>query len=200
MRRMRLTIRGGLSACSSCGRTTLVQGFSSGGRISHIMERENICYECAVWNETIARPPEHMEVLGHECLRICPVADKKDKSNILGGRGKRRFFIRNDGSLLESNDIWNVGHIPERFRERLPPTVREITRTAYKKLANFNGKCRARACLDRYNCYRYDTEVERESGPYNRIPVKWHEGDEHCVSFISKKDMDITNNKTENEQ
>lgn len=45
--------------------------------------------------------------------------------------------------------------------------------------------------MDRYHCYRYDLNVEKESGPFNTIPPKWKVGEEHCGFFINKEDIAI---------
>lgn len=75
-----------------------MQNYNTQNRIAHIMVRDGVCYECAYWEDLIAYPPEYMEVVNHKCLRLHPVADKKDKTLILGGKGKMRYFMRTDGS------------------------------------------------------------------------------------------------------
>lgn len=177
--------------CSICGKRIWDQGYDPDSHISHIMTRDKTCFECAYWKDLIDYPPKYLEVLGSQCLRLHPVADKKNKALLLGGRGKMRCFMRNDGSLLQSNDVWIIGNIPEHFRYALPSTVSEISVRAYNQLKKSTKKCKARACMDRYRCYRYDLDIEKDSGPFNTIPPKWNVGDEHCSFFIDIKDFKV---------
>lgn len=178
--------------CKACGKKIWMQGYNAQNRITHLMNKNSLCYECAFWEELIAYPPQYMEVVNRQCLRLHPVADKKDRALILGGKGKMRYFTRLDGSLIQSNDIWLIGTVPERFSSQLPITAIEITLKAYRQLKKTNKKCQARACLDRYNCFRYDRTLEMgEKGPFNTVPPKWKVGDEHCGFFINLKDIEI---------
>lgn len=176
--------------CKCCGAIILLYGYDSEHRLTRIMKQKGICYECAFWQELTAYPPEYLEVVNNRCLKIYPVADKKDKTLILGGKGKMRYFMRPDQSLFQSNDIWIIGTIPKRFLDKFQPTAIEITSKAYRQLKRTNKKCNARACLDRYHCFRYDVEQENNN-PYNTIPPKWKVGDEHCGFFINRKDIAI---------
>lgn len=175
--------------CAHCGSRIFTQGFDDQHRLSHIMIRKGICYECAFWEELIAYPPQDTEVLGNKCLKICPGISKKSIGVILGGKGKVRYFMRPDMQVLCSNDIWQIGTIPERFRNQLTPTLVEITKKAYKQLKRNDKKCQARACLDRYHCFRYNLELEKEHEPYNKVPVNWKVGNEHCGFRIDPSEI-----------
>lgn len=171
--------------CALCGKRIWMKGLDHKSRIAHIMKTDGLCYECAYWEELIEYPPKYMEVLNGRCIRICPPADRYDKTLILGGKGKKRYFMRNDGSVIMSNDIWNIGEIPERYIPRLPDTMREITARAYTALSRHNRKCIAKACFDRYHCFRYNMEVEAD-GPYNIVRDTWVVGGERCRDFLDK--------------
>lgn len=161
----------------------LLQGYDSQHRLSHIMNRDKVCYTCAFWKDILEYFPDYMEIVGHKCLKIYPVTDKKDKSLILGGKGKMRYFARKDLSVFQSNDIWLIGIIPERFQDQFKPTAKEITSKTFKKLQKNSMKCKARGCFDRYHCLRYNLELE-SNGAFNSVPLKWKIGDEHCKFFI----------------
>ncbi len=178
-------------SCSMCGKNIWGQGYEQDSHISHIMARDKVCYDCAYWKHLIDYPPEYLEVLDNKCIRLHPVADRKNKALLLGGKGKMRYFMRKDETVVQSNDIWIIGTIPERFRNLFPATVSEITPKAYRQLKKSTKKCKARGCMDRYHCYRYDLNVEKESGPFNTIPPKWKVGEEHCGFFINKEDIAI---------
>lgn len=196
---MKRKLLNGVRFCSCCGKRILFQGYGDKTRLSHIMETKMLCYDCAYWLNLIEYPPEDMEILGNQCLLVHPhIINRNDKSIILGGDGKKRWFVKPGVKLVESNDIWNIGTVPERFSDRLQPTLYEITEKAYKQLKRNPKWCIARACMDRYNCYRYDLSLEEETGPYNKIPKKWHVGDEHCGFRFENKEIltDDSNIKT----
>lgn len=184
MRPMTRKIMNGIRFCTRCGTRMLLQGYDTKHRLAHMMKKETICYTCAFWQDIRDYPPDHIEILGDKCLKICPVANKKDKSLILGGRGKMRYFIRADLSTFQSNDIWLIGIVPQIFRSDFKPTVREITPKIFKKLQKNGMKCKARGCFDRYHCLRYDLSLEQH-GAFNSIPLKWNAGDERCKFFIN---------------
>lgn len=187
---MKQKLMNGLRRCKSCGSQMLFQGYNIQSRFAHIMQKEGICYECAYWMDIAAYPPDYMEVVGNICMRIYPLADKKDKSIILGGKGKTRYFMRPDLSLVKSNDIWIIGTIPERFKSAFKTTVVEIPINIYRRLSLNNKKCEARACFDRYHCIRYDIELENnENGAFNTVPANWKLGGEHCKYFINKQNI-----------
>lgn len=183
MRPMQRKILNGIRFCKYCGSRMLFQGYNIQHRLTYIMNRDTICYTCAFWQDILEYPPECMEIIGNKCMKIYPVADKKDKSLILGGKGKMRYFVRHDLSVFQSNDIWLIGMIPENFRDRLKPTAKEITQKTFTKLQRNPMKCKARGCFDRYHCLRYNLELEN-NGAFNSVPLKWKVGDEHCKFFI----------------
>lgn len=200
MRPMKRKILNGIRFCTCCGTRILFQGYDTQHRLTHTMQQNTICYTCAFWKDIIDYPPEYMEIIGQKCMKVFPVADKSDKSLILGGKGKMHYFVRNDLSVFQSNDIWVVGVIPERFQIQLQPTAHEITSKTFKRLQKNPMKCKARGCFDRYHCLRYNLELEKD-GPFNPIPLKWNIGDEHCKFFIDFDDAyidDSSVNKSSN--
>lgn len=175
--------------CTKCGSRIFIQGFNKEHRLSYIMKRDKVCYDCAFWEDIIEYPPKYTEVVGTKCIKICPGISKKELGVTLGGKGKTRYFMRPDMSLLCSNDIWNIGEIPERFRDKLKPTLTEITEKAYKQLTRNDKLCQARACFDRYHCFRYNIALEKEDGPYNTVPQNWRIGNEHCGFRIDPSEI-----------
>lgn len=190
MRLMSQRFLNGIKCCTICGSKFLMQGYDSQQRIGHLMQTRQICHTCAYWQDLIIRRPEHTEVMGRRCYKVYPLADRSDKTVILGGRGKKRYFIRPDHTVLMSNDIWMIGMVPDRFAEHFPETIKEITRKAYVKLNNNPRVCKARGCFDRYNCLRYNLSIEAdEIGAYNTPPSNWKPGDEHCMYFINSDNI-----------
>lgn len=187
----------GIRFCKCCGARMLLQGFDTKHRLSHIMQKKMICYECAYWQDIIDYPPEHLEIIGNKCLKICPVGNKKDKTIILGGKGKMRYFVRADLSIFQSNDIWLIGVIPARFIDNLKPTAKEITKKVFNRLTKKNQKCKARGCYDRYHCLRYNLELEAD-GAFNVVPSNWKIGGERCKFFINIDDAYIDDSSVNN--
>lgn len=177
----------GIRFCQFCGERMLFQGYELRDRLSRIMTKEKICYECAYWKELLEYPLKNLEVVDNKLLRILPLVPKRDRSMLLGGDGKMRYFMRTDHTLFKSNDVWTIGTIPERFRVKFPTTAFELTSNSFKRLSRDSNKCIARGCFDRYHCLRYKIEIEEENGPYNIIPKNWKTGDEHCRFFVGSK-------------
>lgn len=154
------------------------------------MKDKQICYECAYWLSLVDSPPSNLEVVKGMCVQIFPEADKRDKTLILGGKGKMRYFVRPDRSVIKSNDIWKIGKVPKFFLPSFPDTLIEITQKAYKKLNRTNIKCQARGCYDRYHCFRYNLELESNGKkPFNIVPSNWKIGEEHCRYFINMTEI-----------
>lgn len=199
MRPMERKIFNGVRFCKCCHTRMLFQGYDTQTRLGHIMNARQICHECAYWQDKLDYPPDNIEVIGKRCVKIYPfIEDVADLGNsaILGGNGKTRYFYRpSTGELFQSNDVWRVGTVPARFLPSFPPTVVELLKTHYQKLTVHTKKCRARSCLDRYHCYRYDLTVEEQFGPFNPVPKKWKAGSEHCNDFIN---LDEINNLNDN--
>lgn len=180
MRAMARRLMNGIRRCSKCDQRILMQGYNINKHIGELMDKYCICYECAFWQELIDYPHSDMEVIGNQCLKVGGVENKWNKTLILGGNGVMRYFMRPDFSTFQSNDIWLIGTIPERFRQYLPPTAVEITSKAYNQLNRNNKRCQARGCMDRYDCVRFDLKLEEQRGPANIVPDSWRVGDEHC--------------------
>lgn len=176
----------GVRVCNNCNSKIFTEGYNYEDRITMMMRTEGVCYSCAYWKNIINYPLTYMEIIGNRCFRILPEVKKKDKSLLLGGNGKLRYFARYDLSIVRSNDVWSIGVIPEIFRKQLVPTITEISRRSYEKLLKNKNKCSARGCFDRYHCLRYKLELEQDSiGAFNKVPPTWKVGNERCKDFIN---------------
>lgn len=187
MRKMHQPLLNGIRFCKLCGARMLFQGYHEEHRISMLMHKHKICYECAWWEEFIKFPLANSEVVNGKVLKICPEIDKKEKHVRLGGKGKLRYFyLENKGISIRSNDVWAIATVPERFRDRVPDTAIELSNMGYTKTKD-KKRCYSKACYDRYNCFRYNIQKEiKEGGPYNTIPGFWKPGASQCKYFLSK--------------
>lgn len=187
MRSIHQPLINGLKKCSCCGNRLLQQGYRELNRLSQLMDRHKICYECAFWKEIIDYPPEDYHIVGNRCMKIGEWVDNYDSSMTLGSRGKVRYFVTKDNQVFKSNDVWIVGTVPERFRDILKPTLQEIPRKIHDKLKKHNKRCLAKGCLDRYHCFRYD--ASKEKTPHNKIPYNWKPGGEKCRDFLNRNEI-----------
>lgn len=187
MRKMKQRLLNGVRRCSCCGAKMLFQGYNTDHRLSRLMEQRMICYECAFWWDLIDFPPKDIEITSSKVLKINPFIENKEKTMYLGGKGKVRYFMRPDGTLIKSNDVWTVGTIPERFLPLLKRTLFEIAPWQYYRMFRYPGRCKAKACFDRYRCLRYKIEIENKRGAYNIVPKYWKIGGEHCKSFLDNQ-------------
>lgn len=177
---------GGVRFCKSCGARILMQGYDTQNRIAYLMDKKQICYECAFWENIMAYPDKNMEILGNQCLKVMPYVkrDEKDRSITLGGKGMPRYFIRKNGKVFRSNDIWIIGTIPDRFLNKLKPTVMEISRYLYSRLIVHNRRCQSRTCFDRFQCFRYNIQLEQTQKTV-KVPSDWIVGTERCKDFLN---------------
>lgn len=173
--------------CRLCGRRTVTGGYHADSRIARRMAEEHLCYDCAYWTDLAEFRPGCIEVLEGKCMKVLPAVENPTKDMVLGGRGKMRYFMRPDRTVFASNDIWTLGAVPPHVRHLYPDTVLELTRALYNKIRREARPCRARGCLDRYGCLRFNMELERKYGPYNAVPAQWVPGGEHCGIFLDKR-------------
>lgn len=173
--------------CSQCGSKILLRGYDTKQRLARLMKSQNLCFDCAYWQNLADYPLKNMEIINNKCYQIFPEVADKDKTMLLGGRGKRKYFMRKDLTPFKSNDIWLIGVIPQRFRHLFPPTACEINLQLYRIILNNRRICQAVGCMDRYHCVRYNLELEKDKKPFNTVPKNWKIGDEHCKFFLNKK-------------
>lgn len=184
MRRMSQRFLNGIRFCKSCGKRMLLQGYHDEHRLSRIMQQKCICFECAYWEDMKDYPPKYSEVLGDKILKIMPEVIDPDRTMLLGGKGKLRYFRKTDGTIIRSNDVWLIATVPEKHKKDFPATVMELTRLCYDRLTRDKRRCKSKACYDRYSCLRYDIKMEILKGAYNSVPTFWKIGDTHCKYFM----------------
>ena len=172
--------------CTCCGKLFLYERPPLRTSEAYLFVKEQgMCFECGYWSGLIAKPPEYMQIASGICYNVMPYVENPTISMILGGKGKRVFFITKDMKAIKSNDVWLIGTIPSLFRDRLKDTGWFCDGKTYKKILNFDKKCNAIGCLDRYKCFRFRTELEIKNGPFNEVPENWEDGGEHCRRFVN---------------
>lgn len=177
--------------CKKCGKKFFYYNIAEYNKVCKRMLKEHICWECAYWENIIKTPPENMEIIGNQCYQIFPYIDTVNKTPdvVLGGKGKIRYLLKHNDKCIKSNDVWLIGTIPPQFQSQLSPTGWWVTNRYYNSLKRSNRKCYARACMDRYHCYRYKYQIEFEEEPLNYPPLDWEVGNEHCPAFLPLREI-----------
>lgn len=175
------------NTCSICGAPINIDEFDIRAIITKMMKKEHICFSCAFWSDKIKHPVPGREIINgchyvfHEWLKR-PIPFQ-------GSCGQKYYILKNDGSVKRSNNVWFQGEIPDRFKHQLPNTARLITSKAYYTIKSIGCfKCKRKGCWDRYHCYFYD-ENEEKNGPWNQVPKSHKIGGENCESFLNKNNM-----------
>lgn len=177
-----------IKKCSLCNKKFFIPDFAynkSKNEYYKYIVQNGLCYECAYWSDLISSPPKYLQIANGKSYKFLPFVKNKKVFMTLGGSGQVRYFITKDFQTFKSNDVWLIGTIPEQFRKELQDTGWFCDARVYRKITNFNGRCEAIGCLDRYKCFRYDLTKEPKDGPYNIVPENWIPGGEHCGFFIN---------------
>jgi hypothetical protein len=148
------------------------------------MAEKSLCFPCAFWMDKIENPPQHSAVIGgsyyiFDSLHVAPLSARKFDRGMF-------FIMFNDMSFLVCAHVWISGIVPERFREQLPDNAQFISQQTFVRLRKNPFFCKSKGCWDRYACFRYDVNLEKD-GPWNKIPKDYVIGGEECGSFINKK-------------
>lgn len=171
--------------CVCCGRLLELDSFNLKEPLVQRMKQENLCFCCAFWKDKIDNPLPDREIINGEHYVFHEWVLKKEY--FLGFGGRPKYIIKEDGTVKKSNNVWYQGKVPLHFREQLPDTAKFITEQAYNQInKNMNFQCRAKGCWDRYNCFWYRIEIEKDKGSWNLVPDDHIPGEEHCESFIDK--------------
>jgi len=178
-----------LFSCSICGTTDDMNGYDEQCTLLKDMREHRVCHQCAYWLDIINNPPINMEVIGGYVYIANPFVHRPFQT-IKGCFGKEFYIRKLDKIILRVNNLWNLGKIPERFRERLPDTANFLSLMTYQKLSKDPHECHAKGCWDRYHCLRYNLQIEKD-GAFNTVPTSHHIGDEQCPSFINTKELKI---------
>ena len=205
LKRRSITLLPRVRKCRFCGKKFFFPKYLEDEADRYVAS--GLCYECAYWRKFIDHIPRYLQIANGKCYKVLPFVKNPEPFMTLGGNGRKKYFVSKGLEPIVSNDVWLIGTIPERFRYKLVDTGWFCNESAYNSLCKFNKKCIEVSCLDRYRCFRFNTDLELKNGPYNTIPSDWEIGGEHCGFFLdTKKIIDytspikpITNGTTEKE-
>ena len=172
--------------CSICGNPIDFGEYSIREKIPQIMFQKNLCWECAYWEDKVDNPDPQMEIIDG-CYYIFQPWVYMWTPDPFRQDNRQYYAVRNDKTLVRTNNAITVGRIPERFREKLPNTARLVKRKTWNLLKKNGGtKCSNKGCWDRYHCFFYDLDTEKENGPWNIVPNNHKVGSEKCPIFVNK--------------
>ena len=105
--------------CKYCNEESELEHIQPAADLYPVMRDEQLCFSCAFW-EVHARNHEK----GDDAIIVdgdrYHDAGNTDKRGGFMCHGGRKFKIKmDDGRIIETNNLWHQGDIPEFFRERL---------------------------------------------------------------------------------
>lgn len=173
--------------CTVCSSMYTSNDFYADNAITGIMQELEVCYNCAYWIDKIRNRPVGSEVLNGHLYIIHPFV-KRPMNLIQGSLGKELYIIKNDYTIIRTNNAWDLGKIPERFIQHFPQTGRLMPLLLYQKFSADPHRCYARGCWNRYHCLRYKMELEMD-GPFNQVPKGYILGSDPCPTFINTNEL-----------
>lgn len=157
--------------CQECGKIVHLNHFID-DTSRHKMKQQQRCFECIYWLELIANPLPHSQIIDHQYFCFPPS---------INNVGKERYILTFDGHVIVSTQLFNYGHIPERFWKRLPNTANFLPFSRYKTIkANEGFECARVGCWDRTHCLWFHGPMD-----WNEIPASHKIGNEKCPMFIN---------------
>ena len=89
--------------------------------------KDSLCPDCSFWNEKlkVLETPEKERVAIYKGVwyEIRFIGFRDAPSEDLGHGGTKFEIAFKDGRLIETNDLWQVGVLPNYFKNLLPNTV-----------------------------------------------------------------------------
>lgn len=107
--------------CKECGvRSTL----SWNGLKNYQLKQAGLCFDCEFWIRKIDWDVLNVVRVNHHHYHIAEAAPGEYFRGH-GGRSFRVYFF--DGRVVESQNVWSQGEIPERFWDRLPDNAELVS-------------------------------------------------------------------------
>jgi protein-arginine kinase activator protein McsA len=115
--------------CKECGEKI---NFHFEEKTKERLARLSLCFDCDHWNSLyesslVVKPGDGQSIRcdnGH--FMIGP--ENASRESMFRGFGGAKFiFVMDDGTRIESTNVWHQGKIPEHWRERLPNNAKRAT-------------------------------------------------------------------------
>lgn len=97
--------------CVVCGKEETAHYFDNKSMVEN-----KLCFTCQFWTEYVAKEKNSIRIDGNHYM-----VGSATTPHRYNGFGGRKFRIRkNDGTVIETCDLWSQGPISEHFRDKLP--------------------------------------------------------------------------------
>lgn len=104
--------------CKRCGEASKPFQYSSMPEMAEM----TLCFSCAFWHRKLSRKDK--VIINGDMYSIGPKTSEPNNWKGFSGRPfKIKFF---DGRIIETNNLWHSGTIPEHFKEELPDNAEFI--------------------------------------------------------------------------
>lgn len=90
------------------------------GEIALIMEGRGVCFDCAFWiwqHSLDLKGNRDFAIINGAHYVLCPHTDINWPVGSCGRKYRVRFF---DGRVVDCDNLWHQGQIPEHFRDIMP--------------------------------------------------------------------------------
>lgn len=149
------------------------------------MKGKHLCFTCAFWIDKIQHPLPGYEIIDGNLYKFNGWDNTREIPDEM--RTDSYYIVHNDSTTRRSNRVQYLGHVPDRFRDRLPDTGRFVTVRAYYRLKDFPFfQCEKKGCWDRYHCHFFNVEEMEKNGAWNEVPSNYKIGSEGCEVFLDK--------------
>lgn len=107
--------------CSVCESLYDTKTTMRGERLKEL----GLCFECNFWKE---KYQNHIEDPKHQIICEGRAYFIQKEDTLLKGFGGSKFVIKfDDGSIVETTNLWHNGEVPKRFRPMLPDNCKFVS-------------------------------------------------------------------------
>lgn len=82
------------------------------------MAEGQVCFSCNFWQDKIEHADKYIRINGN-CYHAGPESPQTP-SSMRGFDGRRFIILMDDGTRIETTNLWYQGVIPEHFQDELP--------------------------------------------------------------------------------
>lgn len=102
-------------ACKECGAPDDAQVMQS---VREALLRDQLCHTCGIWTARLELNEAKNAVFAKG--RMYTIGDGRGPKEVHGFAGAEWVITFTDGRVVETDDLWDGGEVPEWFRDRFP--------------------------------------------------------------------------------
>lgn len=170
--------------CTICGNKEFNFNFQSAEHNEYVklMVEKHICFSCAFWLYEYYHQKENAYFIDYDYIQFGKYVDPKYSL----GLTTPIYAIIYPFKILKCSYYEYFGTVPTHLRGIIHNTAVRLSKKEFMQFGQEEWVCKKAGCFDRYNCMRYDIQIEADKGPWNIIPKDHQIGDEKCPSFLNK--------------